>query len=105
MGYRGEGRHSSLAGHRRGVSDRGSSAAESNGRWRMSRLQLELADDKTKYRPGEAVEGVAFWELDGPPKSIEIRLFWRTQGKGTVDAESVECQPQGGTGTRGRRPF
>ena len=71
----------------------------------MSRLQLELADGKTKYRPGEAVEGVAFWELDGPPKSIEIRLFWRTQGKGTVDVEVVQSLPQSSNGPRDRRPF
>jgi len=71
----------------------------------MSRLQLELADGKTMYRPGEAVEGVAFWELDGAPKSIEIRLFWRTQGKGTVDVEIVQALPQTGTGPRDRRPF
>ena len=71
----------------------------------MSRLQLELADGKTKYRPGEAVEGVAFWELDGPPKSIEIRLYWRTQGKGTVDVEVVRSLPQSSSGPRDRRPF
>jgi len=71
----------------------------------MSRLQLELADGKTKYRPGEAVEGVAFWELDGPPKSIEIRLFWRTQGKGTVDVGVVQSLPHSGSGPRDRRPF
>ena len=71
----------------------------------MNRLHLELADGKTKYRPGEAVEGVAFWELDAPPKSVEIRLFWRTQGKGTVDVEVVQSQPQIGAAARDRRPF
>jgi hypothetical protein len=70
----------------------------------MSRLHLELADSKTKYRPGEAVEGVAFWELDAPPNSVEIRLFWRTQGKGTVDVEVVHSQPCG-KGQNDRRPF
>jgi hypothetical protein len=71
----------------------------------MSRLQIELADGKTKYRPGEAVEGVAFWELDAPPTSIEIRLFWRTQGKGTVDVQVVQSQPQPGAGKADRRAF
>ena len=71
----------------------------------MSRLHLELADGKTRYRPGEAVEGVAFWELDGPPRSVEIRLFWRTQGKGTVDVEVVQSLPQCSDGSRDRRPF
>ena len=55
----------------------------------MSRMHLELADGKTRYRPGEAIEGVAFWDLADPPQSIEVRLYWRTQGKGTVDLELV----------------
>ena len=71
----------------------------------MSRLALELADGKTKYRPGEAVEGVAFWELDEPPRSVEVRLFWRTQGKGTVDVEVVQSLPEPSRGPRDRRPF
>ncbi|HLH27702.1 MAG TPA: hypothetical protein VKW77_02225 [Acidimicrobiales bacterium] len=71
----------------------------------MSRIQVELADGKTTYRPGEAVEGVAFWELDAPPASIEIRLFWRTQGKGTVDVQVVEALPQAGAGPSDRRAF
>ncbi|HEV3028221.1 MAG TPA: hypothetical protein VG457_11650 [Planctomycetota bacterium] len=71
----------------------------------MTRLQLELADGKTKFRPGETVEGVAFWELDAQPESVEIRLFWRTQGKGTVDVELVQSLPQRSNGPRDRRPF
>lgn len=70
----------------------------------MSQIHVELADGKTKYRPGEAVEGVAFWELQAPAKSIELRLFWRTQGKGTVDVEIVQAQPLSG-GLNDRRPF
>jgi hypothetical protein len=71
----------------------------------MSRLHLELADSKVKYRPGEALEGVAFWELDAAPRSIEVRLFWRTQGKGTVDVEVVQALPFIGVGAQDRRPF
>jgi len=71
----------------------------------MSRLQIELADGKTKYRPGEAVEGVAFWELDASATSMEIRLFWRTQGKGTVDVEVVQAQPLAVAGLADRRAF
>ena len=71
----------------------------------MSRMNLHLADDRTKYRPGERLEGVAFWELDGAPKSIEVRLYWRTQGKGTVDLEIVRSVPFPGAGANDRRPF
>jgi hypothetical protein len=71
----------------------------------MSRMTLELADSKTKYRPGESLEGVAFWELDTAPRTLEVRLFWRTQGKGTVDVEVVQSLPFDGVGARDRRPF
>lgn len=71
----------------------------------MSRMQLELADGKTTYRPGETVEGVAFWELDAAPKTVEVRLFWRTQGKGTVDLEVVNALPMTSKGARDRSAF
>lgn len=71
----------------------------------MSSLQVELADGRTSFRPGEAVEGVAFWELDAPPRTVDVRLFWRTQGKGTVDLEIVEALPLAAGNPRDRRPF
>lgn len=70
----------------------------------MSTIHIELADGKTRYRPGEAVEGVVFWELAAPATSLELRLFWRTQGKGTVDVEIVQAQALTG-GVNDRRPF
>ena len=71
----------------------------------MSRLELELADGKTRFHPGETVEGVAFWDLDGPPTSVEVRLFWRTRGRGIVDVEVIESFPEKSNGARDRRPF
>lgn len=71
----------------------------------MSRMHLELADGKTKYLPGETIEGVAFWDLPAAPKSIEARLYWRTQGKGTVDLELVQTVPFDRPAPQDRRPF
>src|SRR5882672_9262525 len=71
----------------------------------MTRILLEMAGGKTKYRPGEAVEGVAFWELDAAPIAIELRLFWRTQGKGTVDVEVVQSMPVAKPAAKDRKPF
>jgi hypothetical protein len=71
----------------------------------MSRMHLELADGKTKYRPGEVVEGVAFWELAAQPQSVDVRLYWRTQGKGTVDLEVVRNVKFTQMGPQDRRPF
>lgn len=71
----------------------------------MSNLHLELADGKTKYRPGETIEGVAFWELPELPKVLELRLFWRTQGKGMVDHQVVATVGFNGAKPIDRRPF
>lgn len=49
-------------------------------------VKLERAD----YRPGDRLEGQAGWQLAKAPKSVCIRLFWRTSGKGTQDLEIVE---------------
>lgn len=59
----------------------------------MSWIQLELRDGVTSFRPGELVQGKALWQLDGPPESIELRLFWYTQGKGDRDVGIVESIP------------
>jgi hypothetical protein len=71
----------------------------------MSSMTLELADGKTKYRPGEWVEGVAFWSLTAAPESIEVRIYWRTQGKGTQDLEIVRNVKFTQVGLEDRRPF
>jgi hypothetical protein len=69
------------------------------------KLHLELANRKLRYRPGETMEGVAFWELDDAPGSVEVRLYWQTQGKGTVDLEIVQTVPFPGAVARDRKPF
>jgi hypothetical protein len=71
----------------------------------MSKMHLELADGKTRYLPGETVEGVAFWELAASPQSVEVRLYWRTHGKGTVDLEIVRNVKFSPVGLQDRRPF
>lgn len=71
----------------------------------MSTLQIELADGKTKYLPGETVEGVAFWDLPETPKAVELHLYWGTRGKGTVDFQIVETVRFDGIAAQDRRPF
>lgn len=58
----------------------------------MPRFTLELNQDQAAFRPGEMIEGVVGWELDDSPKWVEVRLFWHTQGKGTVDVVIAESQ-------------
>lgn len=37
------------------------------------------------FRPGDAVRVAAEWSCPEPPDRIEVRLIWRTSGKGTTD--------------------
>ena len=68
-------------------------------------LHVEMADGKTKFLPGETVEGVAFWDLPSAPAAVEARLFWTTQGKGISDLEVVQTLRFDGVAAQDRRPF
>lgn len=56
----------------------------------MNRLAVELDGPRYVFEPGDEVAGKVSWELDAPPESIELRLFWYTEGKGTQDVEIVD---------------
>ena len=59
----------------------------------MPKLTLETARQQTTFAPGEAVDGLAGWEFDDdPPKWMEVRLYWRTLGKGDEDLSVVQAQ-------------
>ena len=69
----------------------------------MNGLRIEPSSGGTERRPGDALELMASWSLAEPPASLEVRLFWFTQGKGTPDVGVVETQPVEITGARGDR--
>lgn len=56
----------------------------------MTPLTLTLTDNRTGFRPGESLTGLLAWQFPTAPKSLELRLFWYTAGKGDVDAEIVD---------------
>jgi hypothetical protein len=56
----------------------------------MSDLRIELAGGRTAFKPGEAIAGRASWRVDGDPESVELSLFWYTNGKGTQDVGVVQ---------------
>jgi hypothetical protein len=56
----------------------------------MTGIHLEIAGGKTKFLPGDALEGVVSWDFATVPQYVEVRLFWRTQGKGTEDLEVAQ---------------
>ena len=55
----------------------------------MNNLKIGLRDERKSFQPGEELTGAAGWELDKAPESIEVRLLWFTQGKGTEDVTVV----------------
>lgn len=71
----------------------------------MNTLEVALERGQTAFRPGEEVRGTASWSLEEPPKAVEVRLFWHTQGKGDQDVEVVETTVLPGPGQMDRREF
>ena len=58
----------------------------------MTTMAVELDGGRSTFRPGERVEGQASWELAEPPRSLEVRLFWTTSGRGDEDQEIVAVE-------------
>lgn len=55
-----------------------------------SPLAISIEGGRTAFAPSETARGTAFWNLDAPPRSVELRLFCFTRGKGTTDVQVVD---------------
>lgn len=71
----------------------------------MNLIEVAIQDGYTSFRPGDVVEGTAYWQLEPGPNEVEARLFWYTRGKGTRDVGIVETIPYHNPGRTDRRPF
>jgi hypothetical protein len=69
----------------------------------MGWIQVETRDGVTAFRPGDEIEATVRWQLDAPPRSLEARLFWYTEGKGDQDVGIVESLPLEGPVAEGHR--
>ncbi|MCB2155912.1 hypothetical protein KQI84_13600 [bacterium] len=55
------------------------------------KVNIELDNEQTTFRPGErisgrvSVEAPSMWEAD----FLELIIFWRTEGRGTEDTASI----------------
>ena len=58
----------------------------------MAEFKLETRDHRNAFAPGERIDGIAGWDLAEPAKWVEVRLFYRTAGKGDEDAAIVDSQ-------------
>jgi hypothetical protein len=71
----------------------------------MEQLSIEIQNGANAFLPGETVEGTVSWHLDRPAQTVELRLFWYTQGKGDQDVGVVSTVPFGTPEIQDRRPF
>lgn len=81
----------------------------------LSILPPTVADDRpaddapVAIIPGHAatgqVGGEAAWNLPAPPRLLELRLFWYTSGRGTMDVGIAERQRIDAAEGQGRRRF
>ena len=56
----------------------------------MGRVSLQLEGGSREYEPGAQVIAIADWEFETPEESIELRLYWKTRGKGDMDTNVVQ---------------
>ena len=71
----------------------------------MNILSIKIKDDKTKFLPGEDIQGEVMWDLQKLPKTITVNLFWFTEGQGNPDSEIVRSIELDASGLSGRQWF
>ena len=71
----------------------------------MNTLTIETFNNKTVYLPGEKISGKAKWNITGNSKKIELKLFWYTVGKGTMDLSVVDSMVLENPLSSGSRDF
>lgn len=57
----------------------------------MSETFIELDQEQKGFEPGAELTGKVRWRLEKQPRSVELRLFWFTRGKGTEDVGLVQA--------------
>lgn len=68
-------------------------------------FRLGVREARRSFRPAEMIEGVAAWSLPVAPKDAEVRLFWFTEGKGTMDVGVVATERFSNLLSQDARPF
>jgi hypothetical protein len=55
-------------------------------------IEISVNEDRCKFHPGEVIRGRFRWKITSPAKSVSLRLFWYTQGKGDKDVGIVAAE-------------
>ena len=71
----------------------------------MSQLKIETVDSKMAFLPGEEIKGIAVWQLDRQSDAIEVRLFWRTEGRGNLNVGVADTVRFDNPPMEGGQPF
>jgi hypothetical protein len=72
---------------------------------RVTAMRIEIRDGRMAFLPGETLSGTAERVLEDSPKSVELRLYWQTSGKGRPDVEVAAVVPFEHPGSLDRREF
>ena len=70
----------------------------------MSQGTITLENASAAFGPYDEIRGSVAWELETAPKSLELRLFWFTSGRGTPEAGVIEVKSLPAS-TRGEDQF
>ncbi len=68
-------------------------------------ISIRTSDERTAFYPSEAFRGTVQWSCRDALSRLELRLFWRTSGKGTVDTKVVDSLRWEGLKNEGERSF
>lgn len=71
----------------------------------MSWIQIQTDGGAAAFRPGQEIAGTVSWFLDEAPESLDLRLFWYTEGKGDQDVEVIDSVPFDNPAAQDHRPF
>jgi hypothetical protein len=71
----------------------------------MGTLNISLRGNCTVFSPGQEIAGVVSWQLDRAPPAAELRLFWFTRGKHTMDVGIVATESFDYLRAEDARPF
>jgi hypothetical protein len=53
---------------------------------------ITLENASAAFQPFDEIRGTLDWTLEKAPKSLELRLFWFTSGRGTSEAGLVQTK-------------
>jgi hypothetical protein len=53
-------------------------------------MSIETTESQIRFEPAETIRGTVSWRMEDDPRTLELRLFWYTKGKGDQDVEVVD---------------